>query len=82
MPKPTAIARQGRAAFARQLRETRLDRGLTQEQVAHRAGLDRSFYVEVETGKHSISLDRIFDVAAALGVTAKDLVPELPARST
>lgn len=51
-------------------------RGITQEQLAHAAGLDRSFYVEVETGKHSIALDRVFDLAAALRVSARDLVPD------
>ncbi|USQ80112.1 helix-turn-helix domain-containing protein [Ornithinimicrobium faecis] len=78
MPEPSPIAREGRAAFATQLRAVRLDRGLTQEAVAHAAGLDRSFYVEVETGKHSIALDRVFDLAEALQVSAKQLVPDVP----
>lgn len=82
MPEPSPTAREGRAEFARQLRTVRLRQGLTQEQLAHAAGLDRSFYVEVEKGKHSIALDRVFDLAEALQVTAKDLVPEHPTKSS
>lgn len=78
MPEPTATARAGRDAFAARLREVRVGRGITQEQLAQAAGLDRSFYVEVETGKHSLALDRVFDLAEALNVTARDLVPDLP----
>lgn len=51
---------------------------MTQEQLAHAAGLDRSFYVEVETGKHSIAVDRLFDLATALHINPKDLLPDLP----
>lgn len=76
MPEPTAIALRGRAAFAGTLRKARMTRGLTQEQLAHAAGLDRSFYVEVETGKHSLALDRVFDLAAALQVSPRDLMPD------
>lgn len=30
--------------------------------------MDRSFYVEVEQGKHSVSIDRILEIATALQV--------------
>ena len=41
---------------------------MTQEQVALAANLDRSFYVDVENGHHSLTVDRLFAVADALGV--------------
>jgi transcriptional regulator with XRE-family HTH domain len=47
--------------------------GLTQEALAHEAGLDRSFYVEIETARHSVSLDRVWDIADVLGISAARL---------
>lgn len=41
---------------------------MTQEALAIAAGLDRSFYVDVEHGRHSIGLDRILALADALHV--------------
>lgn len=49
---------------------------MTQEAVAIAAGLDRSFYVEVENAVHSTTLDRVFDIADALGVSARDLLAD------
>lgn len=46
---------------------------MTQEQVAHAAGLDRPFLVQVEGGKRSLLVERIDDIAVALGVTPADL---------
>jgi transcriptional regulator with XRE-family HTH domain len=59
---------QRRAAFGRRLRTLREQAGLTQTALAAAAGLDRSFYNEVETGRHSISVDRAYALADALGV--------------
>jgi len=62
-----------RAAFAQRLRSLREAAGLTQTAMAKAAGIDRSYYVEVETGQHSVSLDRIFSIADALGLPAHAL---------
>lgn len=55
------------------LSELRRDAGLSQEALAHAAGLDRSFYVDFENGHHSITVDRLFDVADALNVSVSRL---------
>ncbi|WOC12192.1 helix-turn-helix domain-containing protein [Gordonia sp. MP11Mi] len=62
-----------RKAFGARLRALRTTAGLTQERLAERAGFDRSFYVEVEHGKHSLLLDRVFDLADALDVDIVEL---------
>jgi transcriptional regulator with XRE-family HTH domain len=62
-----------RRQFGQTLKDIRAGSGKTQEVVALTAGLDRSFYVEVESGKHSPALDRVFDIADALGVPVGDL---------
>lgn len=59
------------------IRATRLAAGLTQEKAALAAELDRSFYVEVETGKHSLTVDRLFAIADALEVPAADLLSSI-----
>ncbi len=42
-------------AFAAQLRDLRKEVGLSQEQLAHRAGVDRTFVGKLERGKHQPS---------------------------
>ena len=50
---------------------------MTQEALAIAAGLDRSFLNDVEHGRHSLMVDRLFDVAAALTVPASQLLTEM-----
>ena len=38
--------------------------------------MDRSFYVQLESAQHSVLVDRLYDVAEALGVTVADLFSE------
>nr|WP_183592257.1 helix-turn-helix transcriptional regulator [Nocardioides soli] len=56
------------------LRAERHAAGLTQERLALDAGLDRSFYVDVENGHHSLAVDRLFAIAEALGISADRLL--------
>lgn len=72
--EPTDAALKGREVFGSRLRALRESKGLTQERLALDAGFDRSFLVEVESGHHSLMLDRVFDLARALGVSAAELV--------
>ncbi|MEU9426262.1 helix-turn-helix transcriptional regulator [Streptomyces sp. NPDC048342] len=70
-----------RLAFGRRLRALRIRAGKTQTAVAAEAGMDRSFYAEVEAAVHSISVDRIPALAKALGVTASELFQDADADS-
>ena len=72
--EPTDAALAGRIVFGSRLRALRESKGLTQERLALDAGLDRSFLVDVESGHHSLMLDRVFDLARALDVPASCLV--------
>jgi transcriptional regulator with XRE-family HTH domain len=64
----------------RRLRELRVDRGLTLEDVASRASIDVSTLSRLEAGKRRLALHHLAPLAAALGVTADDLLspPQRP----
>lgn len=67
----------GRMTFAANLKTARKEAGLSQEALAHAAGLDRSFYVEVEQGRRSVTIDRILEICEALKISAAQLFHDL-----
>lgn len=62
------------ARVRRRLRQLRGERGLTLQQVAERASIDLSTLSRLESGKRRLALDHIPALAAALGVTADELL--------
>lgn len=63
-----------RVAFGQRVRELREPLGWSQEALADRAGLHRTYVGSVERGERNISLDNIWKLANALGVAARDLL--------
>jgi transcriptional regulator with XRE-family HTH domain len=62
------------ARVRRRLREFRAERGLTLQQVADKASIDVSTLSRLEAGKRRLALDHVPALAAALGVSADDLL--------
>ena len=60
--------------FGDRLRVLRRDRQLSQEDLALKCGLDRTYIGGVERGERNISLLNIHKIASALGVSPKDLL--------
>ncbi|MGN6124973.1 MAG: helix-turn-helix domain-containing protein [Humibacter sp.] len=56
------------ADFGLALREARLGRGLSQQQLADELGLPQSTISEIESGKSTIYLRRLLTIARATGV--------------
>lgn len=54
--------------LGRRLRILRDERGLTQEQLAERAGIDNKTVSRCENGHYAISVDQVARLARALGV--------------
>lgn len=63
-----------RRAFGRAVRNYRLFRNLTQEELAEQTELDRKTISRLENGLYSPSLDNIWAIAYALEVTPEDLL--------
>ena len=61
-----------RLIFGRKLRQLRLDRGYSQEQLAFRAGLHRTYVSSAERGQRNVSLVNLDRLAKALGVAVGD----------
>lgn len=62
------------AAFGQAVKAHRKDLGLSQEELARRAGLNRTYITEVERGIRNIALVNIVKLAKALNVRASDLL--------
>lgn len=60
-------------AFGKVLRSFRKARGYTQETLAFEAGIDRTYVSLLELGARSPTLDTIFALCAALGVSFPEL---------
>lgn len=63
-----------RARFAVNLRQTRLAQGLSQEELAAKAGLHRNYVGSVERNEKNISIDSMERLAIALGLDVVDLL--------
>jgi transcriptional regulator with XRE-family HTH domain len=61
-------------ALGQTIRAARHERGLSQEAVAARAGIDRSYYSAIERGEYNVSLDMIFKVSDGLGIRTSELL--------
>ena len=51
--------------------------GLTQEQLAEKAGLQRTHVLRIEAGKYAVNIDTIEAIAEALGMTIDIIDPAL-----
>ena len=61
-------------AFGVALRQSRQNAGISQEELALRADVDRTFVSRVERGERQPALTTVFLLARALGVSPWDLV--------
>lgn len=76
MPRPSPRHAQAPelVAFGAAVREARLARGLSQETLAHEAGIDRSYMSSIERGGQNVGLVLAAQIARALEVSLADLV--------
>jgi len=66
-----------RLVFGKRLKELRMKKKLSQEELADIAGLDRTYISSCERGIRNISLINIYKLAHALGVASAELLSSL-----
>lgn len=59
------------------LRQARQTAGLTQDELAHQAGVDRSYLSELEHDKKSPTIKMLFRLCAPLGVKPSQLMAQM-----
>ena len=60
--------------FGKRVRERRLALGLTQQELADRAGLHRSYIGEIELGRRNVTLKSVAKIAKVLQVDVASLL--------
>lgn len=59
-------------ALGRAIRQRRLDLGISQEALAHQAGIDRSHMGKIERGERNVSVLNVLKIADSLNCKASD----------
>ena len=60
--------------FGEKLKEIRTQKGLSQEKLAFKSGLHRTYISDIERGYRNVSLINIEKIAKALGVSSSELL--------
>ena len=64
-------------ALAKRIKQLRFDKGVSQEELAHRSGLSRTGMGFLETGKRWPRLDTLMKVADGLSISLDELLKGL-----
>ncbi|MBD5608487.1 MAG: helix-turn-helix transcriptional regulator [Desulfovibrio sp.] len=64
-------------AVARTLEKLRVDAGLSKRKLAMLSGIDRVYLLQVEQGKYRPTINFLFLLARALGMSATDLLNQI-----
>lgn len=60
--------------FGKKVREIRKQKGLSQEELAFRSGLHRTYISDIERGDRNVSVKNIEKIAHALGIKPSELL--------
>lgn len=77
MESDSAWSNAVRHTFGSQLKALRLANSVSQEELALRCGLDRSYVGQVERGERNLTLENIYKIADGLGVPPSVLLQPL-----
>jgi transcriptional regulator with XRE-family HTH domain len=66
-----------RRTFAANVVKLRAERGISQEELAHLADINRSYLSDLETGKTYVGLEIMGKIADVLGVEGADLLKKI-----
>jgi transcriptional regulator with XRE-family HTH domain len=71
---PAAPASRLRRVFAKRVRARRKELGISQEELADRAEVHRTYVSQVERALNNVSIDNIARISEALGIEASELL--------
>lgn len=57
------------------IRETRKSKSISQEQLALRTAIDRSYLGRIERGEVSITVEKLYQISQTLDIDPKNLLP-------
>jgi len=63
-------------ALGAAIRRSRLERGISQEELAHRSAIDRSYMSSIERGGQNPGILSVIRIASAMEMTLTELVVE------
>lgn len=66
---------QGRKEMGKKLKAAREHKGLTQTQLAGKAGINSNYYACIERGEVNTSFSKIQSIVKALGISSSDVMP-------
>ena len=67
--------------FGQNVRRLRTQAGVSQEELAYRAKVHRTYISSIECGQRNVSIENIFAIADALGATPAELFNPSEGRS-
>lgn len=74
---PTQLQTDVSSRFGRRLRELRVAHGFTQDSMARKFGIDRSYISDIERGKKSIGLPTLEVIALGFKTNISDLMRDI-----
>ena len=60
-------------SFGNRVRELRNKLGISQEKVALKINMDRTYFASVESGKRNVSIENIYKISKGLEVSLEEL---------
>ena len=73
-PSPTHAGDPALVAIGKAIRELRTELGLSQEILAHEAGVDRSYMGGIERGEHNLTIISLLRICRSLHVSVGELL--------
>lgn len=73
-PSPTHAGNPALVAIGQAIRELRTKIGLSQEALAHEAGVDRSYMGGIERGEHNMTIVNLLRISHCLRVSLSELL--------
>lgn len=61
-----------KARVGNRIKEIRREQGLSQEALANKAEVDRTYVTDVENGRRNISIETLLKIIIALGMSVQD----------